>query len=64
MNTAIYCRVSTDNQETEGTNLQTQLKTCLKYCQGKGYEMAYRFSELSRLSIRRSCGGIYLIERG
>jgi len=42
---AIYCRVSTDNQETEGTSLQTQLEACRNYCQGKGYDVAYRFSE-------------------
>jgi len=42
---AIYCRVSTDNQEAEGTSLQTQLEACLKYCQDKGYEVRYRFSE-------------------
>jgi hypothetical protein len=30
---AIYCRVSTDNQEREGTSLKTQLEACLKYCQ-------------------------------
>jgi len=42
---AIYPRVSTDNQETEDTSLQTQIEACLKYCQDKGYEMAYRFNE-------------------
>jgi len=42
---AIYCRVSTDNQETEGTSLRTQLEACLDYCVSKGYQVAYRFSE-------------------
>jgi len=42
---AIYCRVSTEDQEREGTSLQTQLEACLNYCQGKGYDVAYRFSE-------------------
>src|SRR4030067_465266 len=42
---AIYCRVSTEDQEKEGTSLQTQLEACLKYCQDKGYDVAYRFSE-------------------
>jgi site-specific DNA recombinase len=51
---AIYCRVSTDNQEQEGTSLQTQLEACLKYCQDKGYDVAYRFSEAySGLSLER-----------
>ena len=51
---AIYCRVSTDNQESEGTSLQTQLENCLNYCQGKGYDVAYRFTEAySGLSLDR-----------
>ena len=51
---AIYCRVSTDNQEREGTSLQTQLENCVNYCQGKGYEISYRFSEAySGLSLER-----------
>ena len=45
MKAALYCRVSTDNQESEGTSLQTQLEACREYCQGKGYEVAYRISE-------------------
>ena len=45
MKAAIYCRVSTDDQEKEGTSLQTQLEACLKYCQSKGYEVVYHFSE-------------------
>lgn len=49
---AIYCRVSTDDQEKEGTSLQTQLDACLKYCQNKGYDLAYRFSE--------TCSGLTL----
>jgi site-specific DNA recombinase len=51
---AIYCRVSTDNQEREGTSLQTQLENCLTYCQNKGYDASYRFSEAySGLSLER-----------
>jgi site-specific DNA recombinase len=51
---AIYCRVSTDNQEKEGTSLQTQLENCLAYCQSKGYEVTHRFSEAySGLSLDR-----------
>ena len=51
---AIYCRVSTENQETEGTSLQTQLEACLNYCQDKNYDVAYRFSEAySGLTLER-----------
>ena len=54
MKTAIYCRVSTDTQEREGTSLQTQLEACREYCQGKGYDVSYRFSEAySGLSLER-----------
>lgn len=45
MNSVIYCRVSTDDQEKEGTSLQTQLEACLKYCQDKGYTVLRHFSE-------------------
>jgi len=51
---AIYCRVSTDSQEREGTSLQTQLESCTKYCQDKGYDASYRYSEAySGLSLER-----------
>ncbi len=54
MKAAIYCRVSTDNQEREGTSLQTQLENCLTYCQSKDYDVSYRFSEAySGLSLER-----------
>lgn len=54
MKTAVYCRVSTEGQEQEGTSLQTQLEACLKYCQDKGYDVSYRFSEaFSGLSLER-----------
>jgi len=51
---AVYCRVSTEDQEKEGTSLQTQLEACLKYCQDKDYDVAYRFSEAySGLTLER-----------
>lgn len=54
MKAAIYCRVSTEGQEQEGTSLQTQLEECLKYCKVKGYEIAYQFAETwSGLSLER-----------
>ena len=53
MKTAIiYCRVSTEDQEKEGTSLQTQLEACLKDCEEKGYNVAYRLSE--------TCSGLTL----
>jgi site-specific DNA recombinase len=42
---AVYCRVSSDHQERDGTSLQTQLEKCLDYCQVKGYDIAHRFVE-------------------
>jgi site-specific DNA recombinase len=54
MKAAIYCRVSTEGQEQDGTSLQTQLEACQKYCEAKGYEIAYKFSEAwSGLSLER-----------
>jgi site-specific DNA recombinase len=51
---ATYSRVSTEDQEREGTSLQTQLEACLKYCRDKGYNVAYRFSEAySGLTLER-----------
>lgn len=38
MKAAIYCRVSTEDQEKEGTSLQSQLETCLKFAKEKGYQ--------------------------
>ncbi len=37
MKAAIYCRVSTEDQEREGTSLQSQLDACKKMSQEKGY---------------------------
>ena len=42
---AIYCRVSSEDQEREGTSLQTQLKACVACCQQKGSLIAHRFGE-------------------
>ena len=51
----IYCRVSTEDQEREGTSLQTQLQGCIDYCQSKGYNPAHRLSEAySGLTLERS----------
>ena len=54
MKVAIYCRVSTDDQEKEGTSLQTQREACLTYCQQKDYQVARQFSETySGLTLER-----------
>ena len=54
MKAAIYCRVSTDDQEREGTSLKTQMEACLNYCREKGYEVSQRFSETySGLTLER-----------
>ncbi|MFC2018699.1 recombinase family protein [Chloroflexota bacterium] len=49
-----YCRVSTEDQEREGTSLQTQLEACLKYCKEKGYQVIEQFTEtMSGLTLDR-----------
>ncbi len=54
MKAAIYCRVSTDDQEKEGTSLKTQMQACLDYCNEKGYDVSHRFSETySGLTLAR-----------
>lgn len=54
MKAAIYCRVSTEGQEQDGTSLQTQWEACQEYCQLKRYEVAYQLSEAwSGLSLER-----------
>ena len=51
---AIYCRVSTEGQEQDGTSLQTQLEVCREYCKLKGLEVAFEYSEAySGLSLER-----------
>ena len=39
MKAAIYCRVSTEDQEREGTSLQSQLEACKKLAQEQGYDV-------------------------
>jgi site-specific DNA recombinase len=39
MRTAIYCRVSTDGQERDGTSLETQAEECLRYARVWGWEV-------------------------
>lgn len=54
MKAAIYCRVSTDDQDKEGTSLHSQLDACVKHCQDKGYHIARRFTEAySGLTLER-----------
>ena len=54
MKAAIYCRVSTEGQEQDGTSLQTQLEACRKYCQARRYEVGHELSEAwTGLSLER-----------
>ena len=54
MKAAIYCRVSTEGQEQDGTSLKTQLEACRKYCQDRRYEIGCELSEAwSGLSLER-----------
>src|SRR4030065_736392 len=53
-NAVIYCRVSTEGQEQDGTSLKTQLEACRKYCNNKGYEIVCQYNEAwSGLSLER-----------
>ena len=52
MKVAIYCRVSTEGQEQDGTSLKTQLDACLEYCKAKRYEVVNKISE--------ACSGLTL----
>jgi site-specific DNA recombinase len=54
MKAAIYCRVSTDNQEAEGTSLDSQLKACLDKAQELGYEIREEYT------IRETYSGLTL----
>lgn len=47
---AIYCRVSTDSQEQEGTSLQSQLEACLNKTRELGYEVPEEFIILETYS--------------
>ncbi len=50
----IYCRVSTDDQEREGTSLQTQLEACRAYCREHGYQVVEQWQEaFSGLTLER-----------
>lgn len=51
---AVYCRVSTEDQEREGTSLDTQRRYCLEYCKEHGYQVSHQFLETgSGLTLER-----------
>jgi len=54
MRAAIYCRVSTEDQEREGTSLDSQLEACLKKAHELGYEVPEEFI------ILETCSGLTL----
>jgi site-specific DNA recombinase len=54
MKAAIYCRVSTEDQEREGTSLQSQKEACLK----KAHELGYEVPE--ELVFIETCSGLTL----
>jgi site-specific DNA recombinase len=43
MKAAIYCRVSGDSQERDGTSLSTQTEAALVHCQDRGYHVVRKF---------------------
>jgi site-specific DNA recombinase len=50
MKAAIYCRVSTEDQEREGTSLDSQLDACKKLAQERGYEVPEGFTIMETYS--------------
>jgi site-specific DNA recombinase len=51
---AIYCRVSTETQEVDGTSLETQLEECRNYCKSKNYRVIREYQEIkSGLTLDR-----------
>jgi len=54
MKAAIYCRVSTEDQEREGTSLDSQLRACLDKAQELGYEISKDYT------IRETYSGLSL----
>jgi len=50
MRAAIYCRVSTEDQEKEGTSLDSQLEACLKKAHEVGYDVPKEFIILETYS--------------
>jgi len=51
---AIYCRVSTEDQEREGTSLDSQLKACQDKVQELGYEISEEYT------VRETYSGLTL----
>ena len=50
MRAAIYCRVSTEDQEREGTSLQSQVEGCLNKARELGYDVPEEFTVLETYS--------------
>ncbi len=50
MKAVIYCRVSTEDQEREGTSLQSQLDACLKLARERDYEVPEGFTIMETYS--------------
>lgn len=45
MKAVVYCRVSTDAQERDGTSLETQERACIEYCKTLGWSVARRIHD-------------------
>lgn len=48
---AIYCRVSTDHQEQDGSSLDSQMAGCQKYAAANGWEVVAAFRETASGAI-------------
>jgi len=53
MRAAIYCRVATEDQEREGTSLDSQLEACLNKAHELGYEVPEKFIIIEEQKFNR-----------
>lgn len=56
---AIYCRVSTDDQESHGSSLPYQVETCLKYAEENGLKIGKKVNGENAIFLESFSWGYY-----